>query len=189
MAIPFCDMAHFSHLLTQGPVEGPSEWVCKHAAHIKAGGHVLDMACGSGRNARWLAANGWKVEAVDRDMAALGSLQGIANLHTTMADLEDAPWPYDALQFDGIVVCRYLHRPLLLQLTRSLKPGGILIYETFMVGNERFGKPSNPEFLLKPDELMETYTKGFDILAFEQGQFDMPKPCMMQRICVRKNTI
>ena len=178
------DMAHFSHLLIQGAVDGPSDWVCRHAAHIRPGGRVLDLACGSGHNARWLASNGWQVEAVDRDSAALDSLQGIERLNVTLADLESGPWPYD-IPFDGIVVCRYLHRPLLPRLAGSLAKGGVLIYETFMAGQERFGRPSNPDFLLQPDELSDVYAATLEVVAFEQGQFDSPKPCMMQRICAK----
>jgi SAM-dependent methyltransferase len=180
-------MAHFSHLLTHGAVLDPSDWVCRHADHIKTGGEVLDVACGSGRNARWLAAQGWSVEAVDRDRTALDTLKDVANVHTTLVDLENAPWPYDDRLFDGIVVCRYLHRPLLKQLIKNLKPDGVLIYETFMLGHEQYGRPTNPDFLLKPDELLTVYGTELKLLAFEQGQFDTPKPSVIQRICV-KNT-
>lgn len=176
-------MAHFSHLLIQGAVEGPSDWVCEHAKRIKAGGRILDLACGSGRNARWLAAQGWQVEAVDRDAAALQAMQGIAGITTRLADLENDDWPYAGELFDGIVVCRYLHRPLLSRLAESLTKNGVLIYETFMRGHEQFGRPSNPDFLLQADELLQVYSTRLAVLAFEQGRFDTPKPGMLQRIC------
>lgn len=179
-------MAHFSHLLIQGAVEGPSAWVRAHAPRIKADGRVLDLACGSGRNARWLATQGWQVEAVDRDAAALDAMQGIAGITTTLVDLENGEWPYAGELFDGIVVCRYLHRPLLSRLAESLTQGGVLIYETFMRGHEAFGRPSNPDFLLQTDELLQVYSSQLTVLAFEQGRFDTPKPGMVQRICARK---
>lgn len=146
---------------------------------------MLDLACGSGRNARWLASGGWIVEAVDRDQSAIDSLKGIHNLNATLADLEHGSWPYEGL-FDGIVVCRYLHRPLLNRLAECLAPGGILIYETFMVGQEQFGRPSNPDFLLQTDELLEVYSDALEVIAFEQGRFEVPVPATMQRICARR---
>lgn len=184
-------MAHFSHLINAdipkpGAVEAPSDWVREHARLFKPGSRVLDLACGHGRNARWLASQGWQVEAVDRDADALRSLQGIAGIRTTLADLEAAAWPYPDTLFDGIVVCRYLHRPLLVTLAESLAPGGVLIYETFMAGQAQFGRPHNPAFLLQPDELHDTYANRLTVVAFEQGRFDHPKPAMLQRICARK---
>lgn len=161
----------------------PSPWLVKHAPLIAIGGRVLDLACGSGRHARWLAQQGFAVDAVDRDKAALSAMVGIANIRLLNADLESAPWPYPGALFDGIVVSCYLHRPLLHKLYESLAPGGVLIYETFMVGNERHGKPSNPSFLLLPDELLETYTPLLEMVAFEQGEELLPKPVVMQRIC------
>ena len=184
-------MAHFSHLINPeipkaGAVEAPSAWVCRYAAQIRPGGAVLDLACGRGRNARWLASQGWQVEAVDQDAAVLDAMQGIAGIRTTLADLENAAWPYTGRQFDGIVVCRYLHRPLLPMLAEALAPGGVLIYETFMQGQAAFGRPSHPDYLLQADELHSAYAQALTIVAFEQGRFDEPKPVMLQRICARK---
>lgn len=140
----------------------PSSWVCQHAWLIREGGEVLDLACGSGRHARWLAANGWRVSAVDRDEHALAKLQQLPNVTTLKADLEGGDWPYQGHQFDGVIVSRYLHRPLLLQLIQSLRTGGVLIYETFMEGNERFGRPSNPDFLLRSNELLDVFLSAPD---------------------------
>lgn len=168
--------------------DAPSLWVVRHAAHIAPGGTVLDLACGGGRNARWLARQGFVVEAVDRNTQALSGLAGIAGIHATAADLEAGDWPYLARQFDAIVVCRYLHRPLLPVIATALNPGGVLIYETFMVGNERFGKPSNPDFLLHENELMAAYSPLLRVAAFEQGVEAAPRPAAMQRICaIREN--
>lgn len=167
----------------------PSAWVVRHAPLIAPGGHVLDLACGGGRHAVWLVQQGYQVEAVDSDEAALSAMAGIPDIHLTSADLESGPWPYAGRRFDGIVVSRYLHRPLLPVIAETLNPGGVLIYETFMVGNERFGRPSNPDFLLHEDELMETYAPSLAIIAFEQGFVETPKPAMMQRICALKEHV
>jgi SAM-dependent methyltransferase len=144
---------------------------------------VLDLACGSGRNARWLAAQGWRVEAVDRDEDAIAGLQQIPGLHAFAADLENAPWPFAGRMFEGVVVCRYLHRPLLPLLAQCLAPDGVLIYETFMLGQEKFGRPQNPDFLLKPNELLDVYAGQLAVNAFEQGVVELPKPMVIQRIC------
>ena len=159
----------------------------EHAPLIRAGGRVLDLACGKGRNARWLARQGWQVEAVDCDVDALAGLQGLSGIKARQYDLESAPWPYATGEFDGIVVCRYLHRPLLPHLLDSLAPGGILIYETYMQGQERFGRPRNPYFLLKPDELRLAVADACRIVAFQQGEMHEPTPAMLQRICAIRN--
>lgn len=172
--------------LTQNPVSAPSQWVVSHSRRIVPAGLVLDLACGSGRHAIWLAKQGYCVEAVDRDASLLSGMAGIPNIHLTTADLESGAWPYTAQQFDGIVVSRYLHRPLLHRLAESLKSGGVLIYETFMLGNERYGKPSHPDFLLQADELLTTFSSWLDIVAFEQGEEQVPKPAVMQRLCAVK---
>ena len=178
-------MAHFT-LLRTDLAEAPSDWLCRHAAQIRPGGEVLDVAAGSGRNARWLAQQGFIVEAVDRDGEALAVMRGIDGITLNTADLENAAWPYAERQFDAIVVCRYLHRPLFAALRESLKPGGILIYDTFMQGHEAFGRPSNPDFLLRENELKEVFGSGLAVLAFEQGLVTEPKPAMIQRIVARK---
>jgi len=164
--------------------EAASPWIARFASLIPAGGDVLDLACGSGRHARLLAGLGYRVEAVDRDVAALATLDGVANVTTRCADLENGPWPYYADVFDGIVVSRYLWRPLFPQLFNCLAEGGVLIYETFMEGQQLHGKPSNPAFLLRPGELLELVGKRFTVVAFEQGE--IPGPQVIQRICVRR---
>ena len=104
------------------------------------------------------------------------------------ADLEDgSPWPLGVRELDGIVVTNYLHRPLLPHLASALTPGGVLIYETFGVGNERFGKPSNPNFLLRPGELLEfAAAHGLQVLAYECGEVSEPKQSVIQRIAAQR---
>ena len=172
---------HFYLALTHEGI--PSPWICHYAHLIRSGGQVLDLACGSGRHARWLAANNWRVDAVDRDATALAGLQQLSNISTRVADLENDIWPYSDHRFDGIVVSRYLHRPLLPRLIESLHSGGVLIYETFMDGNERFGRPKNPNFLLRSNELLEVFFPHLTVIAYQQGEFQEPGPTVMQRIC------
>jgi len=169
-------MAHFDCL-------APSAWVTRFAPLVPAGGRVLDLACGGGRHARWLAARGYQVEAVDRDAAALATLQDVPGVTPRQAELEDGPWPLAGAQFDGIVVTNYLYRPRFAALLDCLAAGGVLIFETFMVGNERFGKPSNPDFLLRPGELLERLGGDYSIVAFEQGEVAAPRPALIQRVC------
>lgn len=161
----------------------PSLWVRRFTGLIAAGGRVLDVACGQGRHARLLAREGFLVEAVDRDLKALEQLAGEPGITTRVADLESEGWPYEAASFDGVIVTNYLHRPLFDALVHALRPNGVLIYETFMVGNERFGKPSNPDFLLKPNELLERVNDRLRVIAFEQGIVAASKPACVQRIC------
>lgn len=164
--------------------DAPSGWVLRWAHLIKPRGAVLDLACGSGRHARWLADRGHAVLAVDRDaeaIAAIAQVQGVTGL---VADLEGgAPWPLAGMRFDGIVVTNYLYRPLFPRILESLAEGGVLIYETFATGNERFGRPSNPQFLLQPGELLDAFGKALTVAAFEQGRVEKPKPAMIQRLC------
>jgi SAM-dependent methyltransferase len=169
------------------PVQAPSPWVTRWSGLLPAGGRVLDLAAGAGRHARWLAAQGFEVEAVDRDSAALDALRlAEPAVRVRVADLEGDGWPYADGSFAGIVVCRYLYRPRLEYLAHMLEIGGLLIYETFMLGNEAFGRPRNPDFLLRPGELRDVFAPHLDILAFEEGVFDQPAPAALQRICARR---
>jgi SAM-dependent methyltransferase len=144
----------------------PSAWLLRWAHLLRPHATVLDLACGSGRHVRWLAARGHAVTAVDRDAAALGPLNDCAQ--TLVADLEAGPWPLAERQFDAVLVTHYLWRPLLAQIKQAVRPGGVLIYETFAQGNERFGKPSNPQFLLQPGELLQAFA-GLRVVAYEDG--------------------
>ncbi len=150
---------------------------------VRAGGRLLDVACGAGRHARYLAAHGYRVEAVDRDAAALRGLVGVAGINARVADLEGAAWPYAGERFDAVVVTNYLHRPLFAHLIAALAPGGVLIYETFALGNERYGRPSNPDFLLRPGELLQVAHGRLEVIAYENLDVDAPRPAMIQRVC------
>lgn len=161
----------------------PTAWVRRFAPLIAAGGSVLDLACGYGRHARFLEDSGRRVVAVDSDAQALAGLSGRAGIRALQADIENGDWPCGDQRFAGIVVVNYLHRPLFPRLVDALDEGGVLIYETFMSGNERFGRPSNPAFLLRPDELLDVFGKLLRVIAFEQGEVAQPKPAMLQRLC------
>jgi SAM-dependent methyltransferase len=150
---------------------------------IAPGGRVLDVACGGGRHARYLAQLGHAVEAVDRDAAALATLTGVDGIATCAADLENGQWPYADVRFAGIVVANYLHRPLLPRLIEALARGGVLIYETFAAGNERYGRPRNPDFLLQPGELLEVVRGRLRVVAYEDVFTERPRPALVQRIC------
>jgi SAM-dependent methyltransferase len=162
----------------------PSAWVRRFASLIGPGGRVLDLAAGAGRHTRLLLDMGFRVTAVDREIAALRPLAG-DQCNIREIDLETGP-PESALaplggDYDGIVVTNYLHRPLFASIAAALAPGGALIYETFAIGNERFGRPRNPGFLLRPGELLEAFAT-LTILAFEQGEVIRPRPAVIQRI-------
>jgi SAM-dependent methyltransferase len=163
-------------------LQDPSPWVVRFAGRIAKGGTVLDVACGQGRHSRYLAGLGLGVAAVDRDAEAIAGLAGVAGVRPKLADLEGGPWPYAGECFDGIVVTNYLHRPLLSALRDRLRPGGVLIYETFAAGNQRYGRPSNPEFLLEPGELLEL-CRGMRVIAYEDVYVEAPRPAMVQRVC------
>lgn len=155
----------------------PSGWVARFAPLIRKGGLALDLAAGRGRHTRLLLAAGYRVRAVDRDASRLAEL----GCEVLEIDLESgAAWPLGG-GYDGIVVTDYLFRPILPDIVGALPPGGVLIYETFAVGNERFGRPRNPDFLLKPGELREV-CQGLDIAAFEEGEVAEPRPAVIQRI-------
>ncbi|MBU6484847.1 MAG: class I SAM-dependent methyltransferase [Betaproteobacteria bacterium] len=160
----------------------PSPWVARHAHLVPAGAQVLDLAAGGGRHSRLFAARAAKVTAVDRDASALAALEGLAGVRTHCADLEAGPWPFADRSFDAIVVTNYLHRPLFDTVLSALAPDGVLLYETFAAGNERHGRPSSPDFLLRPGELLECVRGRLTVVAFEQGEIGSPRPAVVQRI-------
>jgi SAM-dependent methyltransferase len=163
--------------------EAPSPWVLRFAARVPPGSRVLDVACGRGRHARLFAGQGCLVDAVDIDAEAGATLAGVPGVSFLQADIEGGPWPYGGRQFDAIVVTHYLHRPLFARLAEALAPGGLLIYETFVVGHERFGRPTNPAFLLRPRELLDAFGPLLAVLAFEEGVVSLPRPARVSRLC------
>jgi SAM-dependent methyltransferase len=167
-------------LLTPGPA--PAAWVTRFVPLLRPGGTVLDLACGSGRHTRELAARGFAVTAVDRDAEAVAPLKACAEV--IVADIEAGPWPLPGRRFDGILVTNYLWRPLLPRIAEALADGGVLIYETFAQGQETIGRPSRPEFLLAPGELLQAF-EGLRVVAFEDG-FEYPPapaaPRFVQRL-------
>jgi SAM-dependent methyltransferase len=158
----------------------PSAWVVRWLSLLPTGGSVLDVAAGGGRHTRVLADRGHRVTAVDRETAALEDLEGRAGVEVVTADLEAAPWPFAERRFDAVVVTNYLHRPLLPTLVSSVAPGGVLLYETFACGHERHGRPSNPAWLLRSGELLETVRGELRVIAYED--VELPRPACVQRI-------
>ncbi len=165
-----------------GLVAEPMPWVARWLAGLAPGSTVLDFACGQGRHARLAHESGHQVLAVDRNAQSLASLP--AQLESLCCDLEADPWPFAGRRFDAIVVTNYLFRPRLAHLIHLLAPGGRLIYATFGLGNERFGRPANPAFLLAPGELSQAArTGGLTVVGFESGLTHTPKPAVVERIC------
>ena len=155
-----------------------SPWVRRWSDLVPAGARVLDVACGGGRHVRWFAGRGCAVTGVDRDAAAVEPLRTMARV--VVADLEAGPWPLPGETFDAVVVTNYLWRPLLETIVASVAAGGVLLYETFAAGHETIGRPSNPDFLLRPGELLRAVA-GLRVVAYEDG-FVEPPPRYVQRI-------
>lgn len=166
-----------------GSVVAPSPWVVRFAHEIPAGGRVLDVACGRGRHARLMLRLGHAVTAVDRDISQIADLRDEPNLSTIQADLEADGWPLRGEQFAGVIVTHYLWRPLLDEIVAAVAPGGVLIYDTFAVGQERLGHPRNPDFLLRPGELLDAVRGTLQPIAYEHGLAD---GAMRSRICARR---
>lgn len=156
----------------------PSDWVRRCSGLVPAGGTVLDVAAGAGRHARWFAGRGHPVVAVDRDTSGLADVP--PEVEVVTADLEAGPWPFAGRRFAAVVVTNYLHRPLLPQLVAAVAPGGVLVYETFAVGQERFGRPRNPDHLLRPGELAAAVAGRLEVVAYEEAETE--RPARVQRI-------
>ncbi len=163
--------------------ETPSAWVQRWSHLVPAGGSVLDVACGHGRHLRWFAQRGHAVTGVDRSPEAVAAVQPLGR--TVLADIENGPWPLDGERFDAVVVTNYLWRPLLPRILDSVAVGGVLLYETFASGNESVGKPSRPDFLLQPGELLQA-SQGLHIVAYEDGFCDRPERFVQRLAAVRK---
>lgn len=165
----------------------PSPWLQRWAHLLRSGGTVLDVACGSGRHLRWLAGRGLRMTGIDRDAAALAAsadLVASTGAELVQADLENGPWPCAGRLFDAVVVTNYLWRPLWPHLLASLASGGVLVHETFAAGNETVGKPSRPDFLLQPGELLRVCA-GLRIVAYEDGFLDHPDRFVQRVVAVR----
>jgi len=161
----------------------PSPWIVAHAALVPEGTAVLDVACGSGRHSRFFLARGHPVVAVDRDLTGVADLRDASGYELVEADLEaGAAPPFTGRTFGGVVVTNYLHRPLLPALVAAVAPGGALLYETFARGNERFGHPTNPDFLLEPGELLDAVRGELRVVAYEDVIVAVPRPAAVQRI-------
>jgi SAM-dependent methyltransferase len=164
------------------PPTAASAWVRRFAHLVPSGGGVLDVAAGNGRHARFFLERGHAVIAVDRAPDGLADIAGNPKLDIVQADIEAGPWPLDGRRFAAVVVTNYLHRPLMARLAESVAPGGALIYETFAIGHAAYGRPSNPDFLLRPDELIDAFRPHLSIVAYEHGFIDAPRPSVVQRI-------
>lgn len=170
------------------PVTEPSAWVRRFSPLIQPGGAVLDLACGDGRHARYLAALGHPVTAVDVDVSGVADLDGQPSMEILALDLETGQWPFAGRRFAAIVITNYLHRPHLPWLPGTLASGGVLLMETFGAGNERYGRPRNPDFLLAPGELLAAFENSLQVVAYEHGLETSPRPAVRQRICAVRAT-
>jgi SAM-dependent methyltransferase len=161
----------------------PSPWVVRFAPLVIEDAPVLDLACGRGRHTRFFLGRGHPVTAIDVDVTGLVDLQGHPRLETIQVDLENSPWPLPRRRFGAVVVTNYLWRPLFPMILAAVDEGGTLLYETFARGNEACGRPSNPNFLLEPGELIEAARERLEIVAYEHGQVAKPHPAVVQRVC------
>lgn len=163
--------------------EAPSPWVCRWTHLVPEDGSVLDVACGAGRHLRWFAGRGHAVTGVDRSPEAMTAISGVGR--AVLADIENGPWPLLGERFGAVVVTNYLWRPLLPTIVDSVAEGGVLIYETFAIGNESVGKPSRPDFLLQPGELLRACA-GLHVVAYENGFCDHPERFVQRIAALRK---
>lgn len=163
--------------------EAPSAWVQRWSHLVPAGSPVLDVACGAGRHMRWFAGRGHPVTGVDRSAEALAAVQGLGEC--VLADIEGGPWPFEGRQFGGVVVTNYLWRALLPAIVAGVAPGGVLLYETFAAGNETVGKPSRPDFLLQPGDLLRACA-SLRVVAYEDGFLDAPARYVQRIAAVRE---
>ena len=163
--------------------EPPSAWVTRWSHLVPAGSAVLDIACGHGRHMRHFAKQGYSVVGIDRNPDAIEAVRSLG--HAVCADIETGPWPLTGQTFGGVIVTHYLWRPLWDEMLTSVAPGGVLIYETFAAGNETVGKPSRPDFLLQPGELL-TVCQTLRVVAFEEGFLTQPDRFVQRIVGVRE---
>lgn len=178
-------MASESPTQSDPAISDPSDWVVRFIPGVAKGGTVLDLACGGGRHLRLARDRGHPVVGIDRNLDGVADLAGAADVRLIAADLEDgSPFPVSGETFAGIIVTNYLFRPLFADIGKALAADGVLIYETFARGHERFRRPSNPDFLLRPNELIEAFAPALTIIAFEQGETVAGRGRkIVQRIC------
>lgn len=164
----------------------PSLWVQRFSSLISPGGRVLDVACGGGRHARFLHSRGHPVTAIDIDLSRVQDLETHPHIECIEYDLEGRSWPLEGRRFAAVIVTNYLWRPLFPHLVDAVDASGVLIYETFARGNARFGRPANPDHLLAPGELLEVVRGRLQIVAYEHGIVETPRPAAIERICAVK---
>ena len=153
----------------------PSTWISRYLPAARPGQRLLDVACGSGRHLRLALERGWIVTGIDRNLTGVNDLDGRDGVELIPADLEiGAPFPLDGRQFDAVVVTNYLWRPILSEIVAAVALGGILLYETFAAGNARYGRPSNPDFLLQPGELIDAVRPRLTTIAYEHATLADP---------------
>lgn len=161
----------------------PFPWVARFADLIPEGGVVLDLACGAGRHGRFFRSRGHRLVMLDRDISQVTDLASDPKIELVACDLEAGrPWPLGGRAFDGVVVTNYLHRPVLRNIVAAVAPGGVLVYETFARGNEVFGSPRNPDYLLRREELLIATRPELRVIAFEDIPITEPRPACIQRI-------
>lgn len=162
----------------------PAAWIVRFSPLVAKGATVLDLACGGGRHTRFFLERGHPVTAVDVDPSRLKELRHHPRIEIVRADLEDgSPWPLPGRRFGSVIVTNYLWRPLFSPILESIGQGGVLLYETFARGNAAYGHPTNPDFLLEPGELIEAVRGHLQIVAYEHGYVDRPRPAIKQRVC------
>jgi SAM-dependent methyltransferase len=169
--------------------EAPVAWVKRFGGLVPAGGEVLDVACGRGRHGRFFHGLGHPVVMLDRDITRVTDMASFERVEIVAQDLEAGrPWPLDGRRFAGVIVVNYLHRPILPHIVASVAEGGVLIYETFSVGQETLGRPSNPDYLLHREELLIRVRPELRVVAFEDMEETFPEPAFRQRVVAVKDT-
>lgn len=163
----------------------PSPWIVRWSHLLAPGAAVLDVACGAGRHMRWFAGRGHPATGVDRSQEAVDAAAPFGQ--AVLADIENGPWPFEGRHFGAVVVSNYLWRPRLADIVAAVAPGGVLLYETFAAGNESVGKPSRPDFLLQPGELL-TACAGLRVVAYEDGFLAEPERFVQRIAAVRPQT-
>ena len=171
----------------QSQISQPLPFIAKWLPDDLKAMNVLDYACGGGRHGKLAMERGAHVTFADIDLEGLSEFAINENVSLLQADLEDERrWPFKGRQYDVVIVTNYLYRPRLSDIFELVKPGGIILYRTFAQGNEVFGRPKNPEFLLQTNELHGVAQKNFSILHYEQGEVDTPNPAVIQRLVAQR---